>query len=78
LAEEGKKGKAELPALLAGLSRSFAETARDLALRGDLASAERDARSFSLVEGAIRKLAANGSPQLVVEGLVLGLRATTA
>ncbi|MFO0643123.1 MAG: DNA polymerase III subunit delta' [Polyangiaceae bacterium] len=78
LAEEGKKGKSELPALLAGLSRSFAETARDLALRGELAEAERDARSFSLVEAAIRKLAANGSPQLVVEGLVLGLRATSA
>ena len=74
LAEEGKKGKAELPSLLAGLSLAFAKDARGATVRGDDEEAERSANRYAMVEHAMRKLHGNGSPQLVVEGLVIGLR----
>jgi DNA polymerase III subunit delta' len=76
LAEEGKKGKSELPSLLAGLSLAFAKEARVATARGDDDDAERSAHRYAMVEHALRRLHGNGSPQLVMEGLVIGLRAS--
>jgi len=76
LAEEGKKEKAGLPTLLAGLSVSLAKEASAATHAGDLAAATRSAERFGLVEEALLKLRGNGSAQLVMEALVLGLRAT--
>lgn len=74
LAEEGKKGKAELPSLLTGLSLAFARDARGAAQRGDHDEADRSVHHFGLVERALRRLHGNASAQLVMEGLVIGLR----
>lgn len=76
LAEEGKKGKAELPSLLAGLSLAFAKDARMATGRGDDDEADRSAQRYAMVEHALRRLHGNGSPQLVMEGLVIGLRSS--
>lgn len=76
LAEEGKKGKSELPSLLAGLSISLAKAANDATRAGDFEEAVKSTVRFDLVEQAIVKLRGNGSAQLVMEALVIGLRAT--
>ena len=76
LAEEGKKGKAELPSLLAGLSLAFAKDTRLATARGDDDEADRSAHRYAMVEHALRRLHGNGSPQLVMEGLVIGLRSS--
>ncbi len=78
IAEDGKKGKAELPTLLAGLGLAFARDASS-ATYGRLGGPpELHVRRHELTTTAIRRLHANGSTQLVLEGLLLGLRGSRA
>jgi DNA polymerase-3 subunit delta' len=75
LAEEGKKGKADLPVLLEALAIAFAKDARDALKSGSHPAPEVHAKRHELVMQALRRLRGNGSAQLVMESLVLGLRA---
>jgi DNA polymerase-3 subunit delta' len=76
LAEDGKKGKAELPLLLGGLALAFARDAREAARGRGAASPEVHAGRYDLAMRAMKQLHANGSTQLVMESLLLGLRAS--
>ncbi len=75
LAEEGKKGKADLPALLSGLALVLAErTAKEGRSQGKDALVLAERHRLTLT--AQRALAGNASAQLVMESLLIKMRGT--
>lgn len=76
LAEDGKKNKGDLPLLLGGLALAFARDAREAARGRCEGSPELHATRYDLATRAVKQLHANGSTQLVMESLLLGLRSS--
>jgi DNA polymerase-3 subunit delta' len=75
LAEEVKKGKEALPALLAAFAGHLAARARARATsEAEPRRAEHDAARHALALAAVRQLDGNASPQLVVESMLLRMR----
>lgn len=74
LAEEAKKDRERLPALIAALASALATRAAEAARSGRPPEAERLASRGQHALSALDHLAGNGAPQLVVEAMLMRMR----